>query len=364
MRIRTSRYGLVLGVLLVAGLSRAAQAEPYLAVQQGYKCSSCHVNPTGGGLRNDFGIVFAENVMPASPLPPGAPVWTGRVGDFLRLGGDVRGAWSSTDIPHQDKQQGWELEQARVYASIDVIPERLSLLVDESVAPGNAETREAYVRYSDPDRGWYLKGGRFYLPFGWRLQDNTAFVRQVTGINMATPDEGLELGFETPSWSMQLAYTNGAANTGLGSGNQFTGQVVWVQPRGRIGVAASYTQSDAGDRSMTGVFGGLRTGPIAWLAEADYIRDGGYPEGTRTLLAGLAEANWAIRKGHNLKLTGEYFDPDRHVSEDQKTRWSFVYEYTPLPFLQLRAGWRQYDGIPQNDLDNRSLLFVEFHGFF
>jgi len=364
MRVTTAGYGTLLGVLLVAGLPHAARSEPYLAVQQGYKCSSCHVNPTGGGLRNDFGIIFATNVMPASLLPSNVPVWTGRIGDFLRLGGDLRGAWSTTDIPNQDRQQGWELEQARIYASMDVIPGRLSLLVDEAVAPGNAETREAYVRYSDPDRGWYLKGGRFYLPFGWRLQDNTAFVRQVTGINMLTPDEGMELGLETPSWSMQFDYTNGAANTGLGSGNSFTGQVAWVQPRGRLGVAASYTQSDAGNRGMTGVFGGLRTGPIAWLAEADCIRDEGYPEGTRTLLAGLAEANWAIRRGHNLKLTGEYFDPDKHVNEDQKTRWSVVYEYTPLPFLQLRAGWRTYDGIPQNDLDNRNLLFAEFHGFF
>ena len=74
--------------------------------------------------------------------------------------------------------------------------------------------------------------------------------------------------------------------------------------------------------------------------------------------------NWGIRNGHNLKLTGEYYDPDRDVDEDEQNRWSLVYEYTPLPFVQLRAGYRRYEGIPQNDLQNRKLTFLELHGFF
>ena len=80
----------VLAVCLALAAGTAS-AEPYLAVQQGYACSACHVNPTGGGLRNDFGVVFAQNVMPATGLPDGVPAWTGRVGEFLRLGGDLRG---------------------------------------------------------------------------------------------------------------------------------------------------------------------------------------------------------------------------------------------------------------------------------
>lgn len=353
------------GLAVVAAMLPAnAPAEPYLAVQQGYRCAACHVNATGGGLRSDFGIVFAENVMPARPLPSSAPVWTGRVGDFVRLGGDVREDWTLTEIQRQDSQRGWELEQARVYGAVDVVPDRLTLLIDEQLAPGNALTREAWIRYADPQRGWYARAGRFYLPFGWRLQDGSAFVRQVSGINMTTPDEGLELGLELPSWSAQFDVTNGAANAGSGSGYQLTSQAAWVRPRGRLGLGASFTKSDPGDRSMVCVFGGIRTGPVAWLGEVDWIRDQGFPEGTRTLAAALAEADWAIRRGHNLKLGAEFLDPDRRVKEDAKTRWNVVYEYTPLPFLQLRAGLRQYDGIPQNRLDNRRVLFAEFHAFF
>lgn len=351
-------------LMLGAFAAAAAHAEPYLAVQQGYKCMSCHVNPTGGGLRNDFGFVFAQNVLAARGLPGDLPPWTGKIGDLVRLGGDLRETWTRTDVPGQDVQQGWELQEARVYGAIEPIRERLYLVLDESLAPGNAQTREAYLRYVDPEGGWYVKGGRFYVPFGWRLEDDAAFVRAVSGINMTAPDEGLELGLELPSWSMQLAVTNGAANAGSGSGSQAVGQVAWVKPRGRLGLAASYTDSEAGSRQMAGVFGGLRTGPVAWLGEVDYVRDAGFPEGRREFVAALAEADWGWRKGHNLKLTAEYFDPDRDVDEDQKTRWSLVYEYSPLPFVQLRTGYRRHDGIPQNDFDNREVAFFELHGFF
>jgi hypothetical protein len=208
-----------------------------------------------------------------------------------------------------------------------------------------------------------LKAGQFYLPFGWRLQDNSAFVRQVSGITMNAPDSGIEASMESGPWSAQVALTNGVGNTGTGSGHQLTGQLAWVQTRGRIGVAASSTSSDAGDRNMVAGFAGLRTGPLTWLGEVDLVRDEGFPEGRRSLLAALGEVNWTFRRGHNLKLTGEYFDPDRDVREDQKSRISLAYEWTPWPFVQLRLGARWWDGIPQNALDNRRLLFLEVHGF-
>lgn len=347
----------------LAVVTRTASAEPYLAVQQGYKCGTCHVNPTGGGLRTDFGIVFAENVMPATGLPEGAPVWSGRVGDFLRLGGDLRASWTRTDVPNSSAQHAFGVDQLRVYADVSVIPDRLALYVDEGLAPGNAHALEAYVRFSDPGSGWYLKGGQFYLPFGWRLQDQTAFVREVSGISMTTPDTGVEVGLEHGSWSAQLDVSNGAANAGTGSGHQVTSQVVWVRSRYRVGGAASFTRSEAGNRRVGGIFAGLRTGPIAWLGEVDSVRDEGFPDGPRAMVAGLGEADWLIRKGHNLKVTAEYHDPDRSVPQDQNARWSVLYELTPMPFVQLRAGFRRYRGIPQNDLDNRRVLFLELHGF-
>ena len=180
----------------------------------------------------------------------------------------------------------------------------------------------------------------------------------------STPDNGVELGYERGAWSGQLAVTNGAANAGTGSGHQVTTQAVYVQRLWRLGAAASFTQSVGGNRRVAGLFAGVRAGPVAVLGEADLVRDEGFAGGARNLRSALAEADYAIARGHNLKVTAEYYDPDQAVREDQQTRYSLLYEYTPLPFLQLRAGLRRYRGIPQNDLQNRRLTFVELHGFF
>jgi len=70
---------------------------------------------------------------------------------------------------------------------------------------------------------------------------------------------------------------------------------------------------------------------------------------------------WPLIKGHNIKLTFEYFDPDIDVSENQQNRISAVWEHFPMQFLQIRAGYRHYDGIPQNPAQNRERFFVELH---
>jgi len=113
-----------------------------------------------------------------------------------------------------------------------------------------------------------------------------------------------------------------------------------------------------------GVFAGLKTGPVSWLGEVDYVDDKGLSGGDRKLVAGLLEGNWRIRQGHNFKLTAEEFDPDRDVDNDAQARYSAVYEYTPIQYLQLRLGVRYYSGIPQNDLQNRRTGFLELHGFY
>jgi len=45
-----------------------------------------------------------------------------------------------------------------------------------------------------------------------------------------------------------------------------------------------------------------------------------------------------VAKGHNLKLTYEFLDPNTDVSQDQRERYSAVYEYAPIQFTQFRLG--------------------------
>jgi hypothetical protein len=340
-----------------------AEAEPWFAVQQGFKCAQCHVNPAGGGMRNTFGQVWGQTVLPEKRLEVGDP-WTGEINKFLAIGGNLRASGSFTDTPNQNSVSSFDVDEMRVYLEVRAIPDRLSLYVDEKVAPGGAINNEAYARLWTSNRKWYMQAGQMYLPYGIRLQDDSAFIRQVTGVNFATPDRGVQVGFENANWSAQFAVSNGTAGgSATPDGKQFSLRAEHVQSAWRLGASFNANNSTGEDRQMAGLFAGVRTGPIAWLAEADYISDENFSP-KRKLLTGLLEANWTIAKGHNLKITGEYFDPDRDVDNDYQDRWSIVWEYTPFQFLQLRVGGRNYDGIPQNDGQNRRLVFAQINGYF
>ncbi len=115
---------------------------------------------------------------------------------------------------------------------------------------------------------------------------------------------------------------------------------------------------------MQNAFVGLKTGPVVWLGELDFISDDVPGASSVEAIAGLIEGNWLFRKGHNLKISYEYLDPNDSISEDHQVRWSALWEYTPMQFFQGRIGVRRYDGIPQVPLQNRDEFFVELHGFF
>jgi hypothetical protein len=360
--LATLRY-LLLPLLLLA---LEAHAEPYLAVQTGFKCGQCHVNPTGGGERTVFGNVFAQTQLAANHIDTGGDVWTGEINRFLSIGGDLRADFEYTKVPHSSSTDTFNLEQGRVYASANVIPQRLFIYVDEQVAPDSALNREAYGVYWSANHDWYVKAGQMYLPFGFRLQDQSAFIQQITGINMTTPDRGVEFGVERGHWDAQLAITNGTASGPATAhhGKQYSGQLIYVESIWRAGLAANINSAPGGNKSAGGLFAGLRTGPVSWLGEVDLIDDKSLPVRSGRELATLLEANWRIAQGHNLKLTHEYLDPNRSVPNDAQTRYSLVYELTPIQYVQIRAGFRYSDGIPQNPAEHLKLGFVELHGFF
>ena len=115
---------------------------------------------------------------------------------------------------------------------------------------------------------------------------------------------------------------------------------------------------------MTGLFAGLKTGPISWLAEIDQVTDDISAGLSRDALAGLVEGNWMFRPGHNLKISYDALDPDDDVSGDREVRYSLIWEYTPMQFLQARIGVRSYDGPDGIGFLNRDTAFAELHGFF
>lgn len=358
----------IAAAIVLASACAGVRAEPYLAVQTGLRCAQCHVNQTGGGMRTPFGNQFAQTQLAANRLPGAAGTWLGQIGSSFGVGANLRAATTRNDVAGSHQSDPLDLREARVYLSFTPIADRLSFYLDQYLGPGSSQNREAFVRYSAADGSHYLKAGRIYLPFGWRLQDNSAFVRSQTAIDMAGPDLGVELGWDRGPLSLQFAISNGTfGESEVDSGKQYSMQVAYVQDAWRLGVAGNYNDQAVGDRAAAGLFAGLRSGPVSWLAEVDLIQDRSFaatPGGKLRSFAWLLEGNLRIVQGHNLKVSAEGLDPNRDGAADRQTRLSAVYEYTPIPYLQLRGGARRYDGPSRFPLQNRRLVFIELHGFF
>jgi len=356
-------WGSLLALFLLATLGKAS-AEPYLAVQKGMQCSACHSHPAGGGKRNTYGNVFSQTELPVMRIGDG-DFWTGEITKWLAVGGNLRGGFEMIDTPNREDTSEFRVNRGTIYAEATLIPGFLSVYIDQQFSPDASQNREAYVRLNGKNGKLFAAAGQFYLPFGLRLQDDTAYVRLASGINFTNPDRGIQVGYEAGPWSTIVSVTNGSGGgRETDSGKQISLVSNFVQAQWRAGVSANINDADAGDRTMFGLFAGLRTGPIAWLAEIDRISDDLSPAVTQDALAGLLEGNWSIRKGHNLKLSHEYLDPDDDLSEDHQVRNSLVWEYTPMQFFQTRIGLRMYDGVPQVDTQNRDVFFAEIHGFF
>lgn len=354
---------LVAATILLALACTGVRAEPYLAVQMGLRCAQCHVNQTGGGMRTPFGNLFAQTQLAANRLP-GDEAWRGTLGRYLGVGANLRAAAIENEVAGSRQSDPLKLREARAYLSFTPIADRLSFYLDQFVGSGSSVNREAFVRYSAADGSHYLKAGRIYLPFGWRLQDNTALVRTQTAIDMIGPDRGVELGWDPGPWSLQFAVSNGTfGESEVDDGKQYSLQATYIQNDWRLGAAGNYNDRAVGDRAAWGLFAGLRSGPVSWLAEVDLIEDRSFA-GKQRSFAWLLEGNWRMVQGHNLKFSAEGLDPNRNGAADRQTRLSAVYEYTPFAYLQLRGGARRYDGPSQVPSQHRRLYFIELHGFF
>jgi hypothetical protein len=355
-------------VLLCGALaSEVARAEPWLAVRSGLACVNCHVNPAGGGQRNAFGNSYAQTVLSGRfvTADDASEPWTGAINRWLSVGGDFRGRLAGTHLSgEEDPPTEFDIQDVFAYFTVDLVPDRLLLHVDERLGPRGASNRQAFALLRPGGGSWYLKAGRFVLPFGWRLEDDSAFIRQVPGISFTTPDTGIAGGFDRGAWSAQLALSNGTAGAPeIDDGKQLSLLASYAARRWRVGASFNHNDADVGDRSMAGVFAGLLTGPIAWLAEFDVVRDDSFTEGRREFRVALLEGNYSFGRGHNLKFTFEHFDPDDDAQANRR-RSSLVWEYFPMQFLHGRVGVRSYSGSRGVALQNRDEWFAQLHVYF
>ena len=364
----------LLGIFL--SVVSSVRAEPYLAIQEGFKCSKCHVNMTGGGKRTDFANIYVQTRLTSRfvnwrQLVPGfddstdedtpyrtdsmSSFFSGRLNDYIAIGGDLRTLLERTDTPNNPTNEVFNQRKQNIYLEVDLIPDRA---IFYQTLTGGGDAREIFGLLK-----WdslYVKAGEFFLPYGLRLLDDSAVTRAITGFTYGTTDAGVELGYEPGDWAMHVAATNG---TGTSIENnrskRITASLAYVRKMFRLGGSFSSNKNAQGvETTIYGFHAGAQFGRVGLLAAADVIDDSSDDE-----FVAIAELNLLLSRGNNVKFSYEYHDPAESIAQNARERFSLVWEPFVNQFTQLRIGARENRGIPQSDAQNRTEYFLELHLF-
>ncbi|MBI4551338.1 MAG: hypothetical protein HY710_03670 [Candidatus Latescibacteria bacterium] len=318
----SSRYSSLLAVLVLVLCAMATvHAEPYLAVREGLKCSACHVNRTGQGKRNAFGVSFTQTKLPAivTPAAQRGDIINRNISEFLSVGADFR-LVNTTALsvkkatPPAKTQNTFLLFEGNVYGEVTLVKDRLTFYVDEQVAPDAAGNREILGILRGLPNNAYVKVGRMFLPYGLRLWDFDAFIRSQTGL--LGQDFGVEVGAEPGPVSLSAAVSNGEPFRSFDTnrGKQLTLSIAGVTPVVRVGGSFSVNTTDPTIAiarkalTMGGPFVGLTGGPVTVLGELDVVRRYvGTKYVTQKVVYG--EANILFTRGVSAKVAYDYFDP-------------------------------------------------------
>jgi len=385
--------------LVVVGLfvmtAARAVAEPYMAVREGYKCSACHVNITGGGMRTEFVAVHARDILHypnffpsiATPLDS----FTGRINQYIGIGSDLRVDYTTIfqDKPDEngqvDNNQVFRgrvqsnqitVNEADGYLEVRLIPDILTAYLDQSFAP-QVNTREAWGLLRLP-YDFFAKAGKMFLPYGLQIQDDTAFIRGgrngsvTTGFSFQQQQAAFEAGWEGGPFSVITAVSDGSS----GDRNvQVTGTAYTMLtdlPVVRnllLGTSGSYVAPSGGHKSVFGFFGGSNLGQLTYLGEVDFLSVENQQTNGKTqgIFCMYTEANYLAFDWLNLKVAFDYADDDGDESspiDDSENRFSVGLEPFFSRFTQFRLFYRIGNGVRSQPSHNQNLLTAELHVFF
>jgi len=363
-RIRLRWLGPGVCLLLFSGSARAL-ALPIYAARERMACVNCHVDPSGGGLRNAFGFDYLRNRHAMSPEScwPDLPEEQPELAPKLPVGGDLRVLY---DLLHRRTEEDFPSEvssffrmQGSFYLSYAPI-EQVRAYYNQDVNG----VRDLWAMVSAMEGAAYVRIGAFRLPYGLRLDDHTIYQRDdlpapvsVLGFDPRTPDAGIEGGWIKPRWFAQAALTNGSGPSfDANREKAVTGRIGGWQGPLMAGVTAHYDRDPGSggaliERLRFGTYGTLSAHPnVVLLGAFDLGEDEIGGAITRSLLA-WGEADYFLGREARFRLRYEFLDQNRDFEFADSERYTIETDWTPLPFNTLRVSYRFTSNENVSDLE-------------
>ncbi|HVO72831.1 MAG TPA: hypothetical protein VMT35_02310, partial [Ignavibacteriaceae bacterium] len=227
-------------------------ALPRFALRMNAQCTECHVNPTGGEMRNHGGWSFGKNMLPMAS--PRDYKMSNMIGENISFGVDFRTQYLYSA---EKKKTDFQKMEGTIYANVD-LSEDINIFTRYDFIQ---QIFEGYgVARVLPNRS-YIKAGAFSPNYGLRIDDHTAYTRGGDFGLLFTPNnpiQGLifwpqytEIGLETG-----LYFSNFALLTLSAGKPNFINPLAVTFPFDRKNTDPSYTAN----LQFTPQLGGDNTG--------------------------------------------------------------------------------------------------------
>ena len=329
--------------IFVFGLSlNYLQAYPRFAAYTGDKCMDCHVDPTGGTMRNSGGTGYAKSNLNMDMFKKiaGKTQFSPKITKDISVGGDVRVAQVDNEVEGAANYNSFLAMQGDLYLNAQ-LSKIVSVFITSGLEiPGIEADYEVYGMISNLPANTYFKVGVYKPNYGIKIVEHRAYQRKYLWNAPYNNNTGFELGISPEWFSMNIGLYNPmdldflgrdphkmfVANTDANFGfsnNNFN-----------VNVGASFfnnphnTRDTSGTQTITAVnqaYGGYtRIGVIkriAFLGEIDF-QENTSDRPLRRSLFGYAELNFLAIKGVELRSQYEYYDINRDITGDHIQRIS------------------------------------------
>ena len=313
-------------------------ATPRYALESGASCNLCHFNPNGGGLRNDYGIIYGMDDL-AVKVPQRFESYSGIIINHIQFGGDVR-------IQSVSRTEG------DIPTDLAIFPMQANLQMAYRVNRLSFQSEWGLLRkdlgfqIGYNFKNYYVQSGMGKPSFGLKLSDHTVFtrggnMRLVQGVNK----EGMPftpLLNHAPIIDVGRYFENSHISIGWSQG-YFSSDSKSINFRGEnfgalgslnrmVGFSFLQEKQNTNGLTMMNAFGGVSGDRFSWLGEitmADNLVEG-------RSIASYSELIWRMKKGWNISGRIDFFDESMDYTQDAIRRTTFGLNYVPLPFTEIK----------------------------
>ncbi len=355
-----------LAIIFFVNLSFAL---PRFAVQNGLSCIACHVNPTGSGLRNDYGtnVVALEELPLERWLDKGNEDWDGYISDHLQVGGDFRLQGVQYNDSDSTRKSAFFPMQADIYSYLK-LNNNASIFTKIGVRGSSRLSAEYWALVNNLPQNAWVRVGRTLPNYGLRVDDHTSFIRggNFSRTLLDLDKEGLIFGpYLNPPVILELGVPMFGGlqwTSSIGTGivksseelNNLTTQFNYTGSiNDNITYMGGFSYMQENNFSMLGISGGISFSDFTWTFEADQAEN--WIDGN-TSLALYDEIAWEIIQGVQLIGKYDFFDPKTDWQTGSISRYTFGAEIYPLNIMEIKLQLR----MNQVDLDNAAATDPEY----